>query len=305
MVLAGDEGWNWFDPTTWPFMAWWMLFVVSVGVVPAVWKWWRKREAESWPTVPGTIDTSQVEEPSGFFRGKNEPKFRAKIFYTYVINGERYNHKYERGVTDEDEGRELIRDLGGRGIEVHVNPRDTSKSFVSDAEIDRIVAERPPDLAPVEPVKRNETLRDLCAVFALPLAMVALAGVLYSLWIHVNAVFGRKVVDQFVFFAMHVACIVLMFPATWLRNGKMYASWKQAVNTNTRWLQSPLYAFGAYAMFNFFYCMQFVPTKGSHGEELPESVIRMFSGHWMLFFFAAFVMLWTSANPESELQSGR
>jgi hypothetical protein len=296
MFIAGDESWNWFEPRTWPFFAWWMVLVLCLGYWPVAWRWWQKQRGQSWPTVPGKILYGSVEKKSG---GRGGAYYNAQVFYEYLVDGLTYTGKSVRRMSDEDDANELIREIRGYAISVHVNPAKPKSSWMSDEEIDRIAAERPPDASPR--VQRDGRLTALRAVFALPLAFVALTGIVISGWIHYNAIMGKKVIDDAWFFAMHFACIVLFFPAIYLRTGKLQGSWKQMFNSNTRWLQWVLYVLGLYSTITFLYFMPHFAQKGGAG--VPVATLAMFSTGWVDMFVASFAMLWTSANPENELQA--
>jgi hypothetical protein len=53
------------------------------------------------------------------------------------------------------------------------------------------------------------------------------------------------------------------------------------------------YVIFGYAIVNFIYCVSRFPTHSKLEETASPSVIRTFSGHWMIFYAAGFGMLYS------------
>jgi hypothetical protein len=62
-----------------------------------------------------------------------------------------------------------------------------------------------------------------------------------------------------------------------------------------------MYGFFAYAMINFLFFIRQAPADGG-GTETPTVVWRMFSGHWMAFYSAAFAVLYSAARAKENIR---
>jgi hypothetical protein len=70
--------------------------------------------------------------------------------------------------------------------------------------------------------------------------------------------------------------------------------WKVILKGSPNWVRYPIYGFFGYAVINFIYF--FYETKdGRDGGDNPAAMVwRGFSGHWMVFYLAAFTILYTA-----------
>jgi hypothetical protein len=76
--------------------------------------------------------------------------------------------------------------------------------------------------------------------------------------------------------------------------------WKLALRGAPEWVRYMVYGFLAYAIVNFLvFFMPYAPAGGS-GRETPAIVWRGFSGHWMAFYSAAFAILHSALQGETE-----
>jgi hypothetical protein len=126
-------------------------------------------------------------------------------------------------------------------------------------------------------------------------AFLALIGLLLSIWVHVGALFGRRVAPDYFFALLHVGIFVVFFPAILVAQKRVGSAnrkdfWKVVTKGSPDGLRYLLYFFFAYAFVNFAIFMAQAPT-GKQTGETPAVVWRGFSGHWMVFYCASFVIL--------------
>lgn len=98
---------------------------------------------------------------------------------------------------------------------------------------------------------------------------------------------------------LHIGIFVVWIPAmyvsmrtTRLANRKDF--WKVALAGCPDWMRRGLYVLFGYAALNFVIFM--ATTAGEHKQptgDAPPSVVRGFSGHWMVFYGAAFAILYS------------
>lgn len=150
------------------------------------------------------------------------------------------------------------------------------------------------------------------------LAVLALAGLALALVVHVSALLGVNSADRYPWvWGLHVGIFLVFFPAVItskadLRRGER-PSFRELREGVPDWLVVVGAVFMLYAFANFFLASagiesgQPVARAGkfvleNHGklvreltagefEALNASSLRLFSGHWMVFYFMSFVML--------------
>lgn len=146
------------------------------------------------------------------------------------------------------------------------------------------------------------------------LSWFAMAGFLASAAVHCAAVYGVAAHEFFPFvWFLHLGIFVVFAPAIFLSKGVGNRSefWKVLPPA----LRYPLFLLFAYTFFNFFAGVQSLPSgswsvsedktsysftpKGGSSQTATKqeydkaqaATDRLFSGHWMLFYFAAFALL--------------
>ena len=107
--------------------------------------------------------------------------------------------------------------------------------------------------------------------------------------------FGRRVAPDYFFALLHVGIFVVFFPAIFVAQKRVGSAnrkdfWKVVTKGSPDGLRYLLYFFFAYAFVNFAIFMAQAPT-GKQTGETPAVVWRGFSGHWMVFYCASFVIL--------------
>lgn len=143
-----------------------------------------------------------------------------------------------------------------------------------------------------------------------PVLALSALGLFLSLIAHVSALAGIDLQLGNAVFVLHGGIFVVWFPAVLLAmrlgRGKTtawgfgFSSWKQVLAGCPPWMTYLLLGLFAYVFLNFFIFMRDVPTQPSQGQSpaSPE-VIRGFSGHWLVFYYAAFAIAYSAfKKPE-------
>ncbi len=98
-------------------------------VVDALWKRTlrskRRRDAESWPTAAGTLETTSVESSRDLLPGRR----LLHAAYSYTVEGHWYSGFDERALKGTQAEQEASR-LRGVRVQVRYNPRDPSDSLL-------------------------------------------------------------------------------------------------------------------------------------------------------------------------------
>jgi hypothetical protein len=132
-----------------------------------------------------------------------------------------------------------------------------------------------------------------------PLGVMAAAGFLLSLAAHLLAITGTEVPGGGKVWALHLGIFVVWLPVVLIsrrkpQRGQCKDHWKAVMSACPVWMSRGLKLLFAYALVNFM--LFFVGTIGQpkpHGAA-PPAVIRGFSGHWMVFYGAAFITFYSA-----------
>lgn len=142
-----------------------------------------------------------------------------------------------------------------------------------------------------------------------PFELIAALGFALSLAAHLAALTGTPIPGGSAVMMLHVGIFVVWLPAVIVANkasnGARRADfWKVVLSGAPEWQRKGLYALFAYAILNF--VLFFARTVGEKPPPGTVSlgVVRGFSGHWMVFYAAAFVIL-HSARRTPALMSAR
>ncbi len=142
-----------------------------------------------------------------------------------------------------------------------------------------------------------------------PVLALSAFGFLLSLVAHVSARAGTDLKLGNGVFVLHGGIFLVWLPAmliamrlgrgkagTW---GFGFSSWKQVLSGCPRWMTYLLIALFAYVFLNFFLFMGKVQPQSSPTDPASPEVIRGFSGHWLLFYYAAFAIAYSAfKKPE-------
>jgi len=131
-----------------------------------------------------------------------------------------------------------------------------------------------------------------------PLMLLAALGFLLSVGAHVASIIGVTLPGgQWIWF-LHVGIFVVWFPTVLIANrvgggerGKDL--WKIVLSGCPRWMRLAGYVLFAYVILNFVYFMSVSSGHRNSGGAATAVEIRGFSGHWMIFYGAAFMTLYS------------
>lgn len=145
---------------------------------------------------------------------------------------------------------------------------------------------------------------------ALLLAFMILAavGFVLSVTAHLLALLGMDTPGGSEVMFLHLGLFIVWFPAVMVsarnaRFGMQRDFWKIALAGCPPWMRYGLYTLFAYALFNFILFAGTAPRHTQTGGTPPLSVVRGFSGHWMVFYAAAFAILYSRINAPHLYQS--
>ena len=257
------------------------------------------------PLVSGRIESVNVRElkPKTFLglrlSNSDSSVFNAEITYSYLAGGNSYSGIKRREFADEQEAWEFLRDLEGKPVEVHYNPRKPAASWLSESSLQILLQTRPP-APPASSIGFTDLIPKWTVPFLWFFAALSLLGLVLSLFVHIQALFGKAMPLEY--WALHAGIFVVWFPAVFVgqrRTGKRARKdpWKAVLQGAPAWMRYMTFAFLYYAVGNFLLFMANVPDKHSGS---PTSVeLRGFSGHWMAFYSAAFAILYAAAVQPS------
>ena len=301
------QAFQWTDPHTWPWLVYvWILFLL-IGSAKPVWRWLQRRRAQSWPTVQGRIESVDVHEKKSFLISST-PKGRtaayvAELNYSYTIDGKYWSGQYVKEFGGEDEAREFVRDLQGNPVAVAYNPQDPKGSTLSEVSLATLIAMRPPATSGDAP-RPVSVIPLWIRPLLWPFVALAAVGLGVSLWVHIGAIAGRRVVPLTFFIMLHLGCFVVFIPAIWVGQRLVGSTarrdfWKAVLRWAPDWMRYMVYGFFAYAIANFALFMIQAPPHGGSGNP-PAIVWRGFSGHWMAFYSASMAILYSAVNSPDD-----
>ena len=134
----------------------------------------------------------------------------------------------------------------------------------------------------------------------LPFIALAALGFILSVAAHIRAVAGLPIPGGKAVWALHIGIFIVWFPTVLVayrltRGASRNDFWKIALVGCPKWMRSALYVIVGYAALNFVF---FLVTTSSHPPskgDAPPEVVRGFSGHWMIFYSAAFATLYSAS----------
>jgi hypothetical protein len=132
-----------------------------------------------------------------------------------------------------------------------------------------------------------------------PFMVLAACGLALSIGAHCMALAGATIPGGKLVWGLHIGIFLVWIPAVLVSTRTTrYANrkdfWKVALAGCPVWMRRGLYALFGYAIFNF---VVFIATTASQPKHqaggAPPSGVRGFSGHWMIFYGAAFAILYS------------
>jgi hypothetical protein len=109
-------------------------------------------------------------------------------------------------------------------------------------------------------------------------------------------VLGRQVAPDYFLGARHIGVFVVFFPAILVAQKRVGSTsrkdfWKVVTKGSPDGLRYLRYFFLAYAFADFFIFFFHVSPAGDANHQAPALQWCGFSGHWMFFYYASFVIL--------------
>jgi hypothetical protein len=133
-----------------------------------------------------------------------------------------------------------------------------------------------------------------------PFILLAAVGFVLSVAAHLAAVAGSPIPFGKAVWALHIGIFVVWLPTVLVayrltRGTTRKDFWKIALVGCPKWMRTALYILFGYAILNF--VLFFAATAGQPQPEgdAPPEVVRGFSGHWMVFYGAAFATLYSAS----------
>ena len=147
----------------------------------------------------------------------------------------------------------------------------------------------------------------------LPLTALALTGFALSLAVHILALLGSPTPFGKEVWMLHLGIFIVFPPAVLIslrmkRGAGRKEFSKTALNGWPLWMRATVALLFVYAIVNFFIC--FGSTAGQRRDkyakvEDPSTVLRGFSGHWLLFYGIAFATLYSAYMKGSNTTTRR
>ena len=130
-----------------------------------------------------------------------------------------------------------------------------------------------------------------------PFMLLSALGFGLSAYAHVMSVLGKSLFWGGSVWFLHIGIFVVWLPAVIaaqrvMRDAPQKDFWKIILAGCPAWMKTAQILVFVYAIANFLY---FAPTHPArtHLENTDPSVIRGFSGHWLIFYGAAFSILYS------------
>jgi hypothetical protein len=147
--------------------------------------------------------------------------------------------------------------------------------------------------------------RPWLVTFALyPFMLLAGCGFVLSVAAHVMALAGVAFPGGGLVWGLHIGIFVVWIPTVLVgnrvtRDSKRTDFWKTALVGCPVWMRRALPILFIYAIFNFILFIAGTSTHPKPAGPTPPWVVRGFSGHWMVFYGAAFATLYSAIHAPS------
>jgi hypothetical protein len=302
---------GWPDLSAWPWFLWLAIIIAIFRLLPAAWRHLRQARASGWPTALGYVESAKVLEagPGSYPRKNGSSSYGAEIGYSYSIAGTIEGGWYRRDFQSDEEAREFVRTSPGKPVLVHYNPNKPSMSELSKTAVETLLQNRAPMFDALEPAVEAYTTTDSVPAWIRPVLplfiLISVIGLVLSVWVHLGAVMGCKVVAAPFFFVLHCGIFVVWFPTVLVTRSTVHTNrknfWKIAMANSPAWMRYMVFAFSGYALINFFLFLR--AHNGKTVGDPPVFVWRGFSGHWMAFYSAALAVLYSAARARRSLGS--
>lgn len=151
-------------------------------------------------------------------------------------------------------------------------------------------------------------MQSLTRTLLFPFLIIAALGFCLSVVAHLYGLFGWTIPGGKAVWFLHVGIFIVWIPTVLIgmrvsQGGARKDFWKMALAGCPNWMRYGFYAVFAYAVANFIIFM--IGTSGHHQPtgDAPPSVVRGFSGHWMIFYYTAFAVLYSTIHMPQLLKT--
>ena len=152
-----------------------------------------------------------------------------------------------------------------------------------------------------QPQSPGASQRDpLMKAILYPFLVLAACGLALSIGAHCMALAEAVIPGGKLVWGLHIGIFVVWLPAVWVsyrltRHSNQKDFWKVALAGCPLWMRRGLYCLFGYAALNF---ILFITTPGRAKQTgvAPPAEVRGFSGHWMVFYGAAFATLYSAIH---------
>jgi hypothetical protein len=300
------HGFRWTDPHTWPWIVWVWAGFLLLGWIAPLWKWFQRDRVKSWPAASGYVESIGEPEPRKFL-GLTIPQTSSQgileIHYSYSALGQSFRGRHKLDSSSKFNPDEFTNRLVRSPVLVQYHPEKPSISALLDSSIEALLRQAPPPSQEEE--KRIRAAHEIPAIYRpwlQPLMYLALAGFLISLWINIACVLGKQIPSDAPLFLMHIGIFVVFIPATLtgqkMLGGKLRRDFWKAVMKDAPeayyYLFYIIFAYswltGVYAFFSGF------PGNGQPSTPSSGQDWLVFSGVWMIFYYASFAIFLSARN---------
>ena len=138
-------------------------------------------------------------------------------------------------------------------------------------------------------------------LFAYPLLLLAGVGFLLSVMAHLMGLCGKVLPGGGLVWLLHIGIFVVWPPAILISNNQRRdpahkAHWEPLIAGGPIWMRRAIKVLFAYAIVNFLLFMAGTFAHPKPKGPAPPSIVRGFSGHWMVFYGVAFVTFYSAVN---------
>ena len=95
----------------------WLAALSTLALLRPAWQSFKGLSAQGWPTIQGRVGAATVFSQAGII-----PSHRARVAYTYIVNGEYYSGFYEKAFLRKSSAESFATGLKGQMAFVRYEP---------------------------------------------------------------------------------------------------------------------------------------------------------------------------------------
>ena len=131
--------------------------------------------------------------------------------------------------------------------------------------------------------------------------VLAAIGFILSVTAHVMALAGMPFPGGGLVWGLHIGIFVVWIPTVLVGNRMTRGAnrkdfWKTGLAGCPLWMRRAVTVIFCYAIFNFILFLVSTAGQPKPKGAAPPSIVRGFSGHWMLFYGAAFATIYSAIH---------